>query len=197
MSLTSEQAPEGGGFLTGRLLVAMPGIGDPRFEHAVILICLHNEEHAMGVRVNLPVDGMSVAGVLSRLGVQGQARNPLQDVLNGGPVERERGYVLHTDDYGVEGSTMPVAEGISLTATLEILEALTEPNTSPTRSVLALGYAGWSAGQLEMELRENVWLTCDAEPDLVFDENHDAKWQRALAHMGVSAATLSNQTGRA
>ena len=197
MSNPDEQASEGGGFLTGRLLVAMPGIGDPRFEHAVILICLHNEEHAMGVRVNLPVDGMTVAGVLSRLGVQGQARNPMQDVLSGGPVERERGYVLHTDDYAVEGSTMPVAEGIALTATLEILEALTEPNTVPARSVLALGYAGWSAGQLEMELRENVWLACDAEPDLVFDENHDAKWQGALALIGVSAATLSNQTGRA
>ncbi|HEY3813438.1 MAG TPA: YqgE/AlgH family protein [Caulobacteraceae bacterium] len=186
-----------GGFLTGRLLVAMPGIGDPRFEHAVILICLHNAEHAMGVRVNLPVEGMSVASVLGRLGVRGKARNPDQDVLQGGPVERERGYVLHTDDYAVEGSTMPVTDGISLTATLEVLEALTEPNSQPARSVLALGYAGWSAGQLEMELRENVWLACDAHPDLVFDENHDAKWERALARIGVSAATLSSQSGRA
>ncbi|HWE47498.1 MAG TPA: YqgE/AlgH family protein [Caulobacteraceae bacterium] len=197
MSLTDAQGFDGGGFLTGRLLVAMPGIGDPRFEHAVILICLHTDEHAMGVRINLPVDGMSVAGVLARLGVQGHARNPNQDVLNGGPVERERGYVLHTDDYAVEGSTMAVSEGIALTATLEVLETLTEPNTKPARSVLALGYAGWSAGQLEMEVRENVWLACDAEPDLVFDEDHDAKWHRALARIGVSAATLSSQTGRA
>ncbi len=197
MSQTDEQASDSGGFLTGRLLVAMPGIGDPRFEHAVILICLHNEEHAMGVRVNVPVDGMTVAGVLNRLGVEGRARNASQEVLNGGPVERERGYVLHTNDYSVEGSTMPVTDGIALTATLEVLEALTEPNSSPARSVLALGYAGWSAGQLELELRENVWLACDAEPDLVFDENHDAKWQRALARMGVSAATLSSQSGRA
>jgi putative transcriptional regulator len=197
MSQSDDQAPDSGGFLTGRLLVAMPGIGDPRFEHAVILICLHNEEHAMGVRVNVPVDGMTVAGVLNRLGVHGQARNASQEVLNGGPVERERGYVLHTDDYSVEGSTLAVTDGIALTATLEVLEALTEPNTVPARAVLALGYAGWSAGQLELELRENVWLACDADPDLVFDENHDAKWQRALARMGVSAATLSSQTGRA
>jgi putative transcriptional regulator len=197
MSQTDEQPSDDGGFLAGRLLVAMPGIGDPRFEHAVILICLHNEEHAMGVRVNRPVDGMTVAGVLARLGVPGEARNPMQDVLSGGPVERERGYVLHTDDYMVEGSTMLVTEGVALTATLEVLEALTEPNTQPARSVLALGYAGWSAGQLELELRENVWLACDAEPDLVFDENHDAKWERALARIGVSAATLSSQTGRA
>jgi putative transcriptional regulator len=197
MSHIDEQPSDGGGFLTGRLLVAMPGIGDPRFEHAVILICLHDEEHAMGVRVNRPVDGMTVAGVLSRLGVKGEARNPMQEVLNGGPVERERGYVLHTDDYAVEGSTMAVTDGVALTATLEVLEALTEPNSIPARSVLALGYAGWSAGQLELELRENVWLTCEAEPDLVFDENHDAKWQRALARLGVSAATLSSQSGRA
>jgi putative transcriptional regulator len=197
MSHIDVQPSDGGGFLTGRLLVAMPGIGDPRFEHAVILICLHNEEHAMGVRVNRPVDGMTVAGVLSRLGVKGEARNPTQEVLSGGPVERERGYVLHTDDYGVAGSTMAVTDGISLTATLEVLEALTEPSGAPARSVLALGYAGWSAGQLELELRENVWLACDAEPDLVFDENHDAKWQRALALIGVSAATLSSQSGRA
>ena len=86
MSQSDEQPSDGGGFLTGRLLVAMPGIGDPRFEHAVILICLHNEEHAMGVRVNRPVDGMTVAGVLNRLGVKGDARNPTQEVLNGGPL---------------------------------------------------------------------------------------------------------------
>jgi putative transcriptional regulator len=197
MSGEKDQASQAGGFLTGRLLVAMPGIGDPRFEHAVILICVHNEDHAMGVRVNLPIDGMTVEGVLNRLGVEGHARNPGQEVLHGGPVERERGYVLHSDDFAVDGSTMSVGEGVSLTATLEVLEALTDRHSGPARSALALGYAGWSAGQLEMELRENVWLTCDTQPDLVFDEAHDTKWQRALAALGVSAAALSSQTGRA
>ncbi len=185
------------GFLSGRLLIAMPGIGDPRFEHAVILICVHNAEHAMGVRVNLPIDGMTVTGVLERLGVEGRPRRPGQEVLMGGPVERERGYVLHTDDYAVAGSTMPVAEGLSMTATIDVLEALTDQKQGPARATLALGYAGWGPGQLELELRENVWLACDLDPDLVFDDAHDTKWQRALATMGVSAGALSNQVGRA
>jgi putative transcriptional regulator len=186
-----------GGFLGGRLLIAMPGIGDPRFEHAVILICMHNAEHAMGVRINLPVEAMTVEGVLGRLGVEGRARNPGQEVLMGGPVERDRGYVLHSDDFSVMGSTLAVCEGLSLTTTLEVLEALTEQHAGPARSVLALGYAGWGAGQLELELRENVWLICDTDVSLVFDTNHDTKWQRALGALGVSAATLSSQMGRA
>jgi putative transcriptional regulator len=185
------------GFLAGRLLIAMPGIGDPRFEHAVILICLHNDEQAMGVRINLPVEGMTVGGVLERLGVEGRARHPHQLVLLGGPVERERGYVIHSDDFAVMGSTIPISEGLSLTATREVLEALTEEYNAPTRASLALGYAGWQAGQLEAELRENVWLATDIDIDLIFDEDYDTKWERALANMGVSAAVLSSQTGRA
>lgn len=175
----------------------MPGIGDPRFEHAVILICLHNDDQAMGVRINLPIEGMTVAGVLERLGVEGRARDPNQLVLLGGPVERERGYVIHSDDFAVMGSTMPIMEGLSLTATREVLEALTEGNSAPARASLALGYAGWQSGQLESELRENVWLACDVDLDLIFDEDYETKWERALAKMGVSASTLSSQTGRA
>lgn len=185
------------GFLAGRLLIAMPGIGDPRFEHAVILICLHNDEQAMGVRINLPIEGMTVGGVLERLGVEGRAREPDQLVLLGGPVERERGYVIHSDDFAVMGSTMPVSEGLSLTATREVLEAMTDQYNAPVRAALALGYAGWQAGQLETELRENVWLTADIDLDLIFDEDFDTKWERALAKMGVSAAMLSSQAGRA
>lgn len=185
------------GYLAGKLLIAMPGIGDPRFEHAVVLVCIHNDEHAMGVRINLPLDGMTVAGVLDKLEVEGRARDPHQLVLLGGPVERDRGYVIHSDDFSVMGSTMPVSEGIQLTATREILEALTDQFTAPARAVLALGYAGWGPGQLEQELRENVWLTCEADPDLIFDEDYDTKWERALAKMGVSAALLSSQAGRA
>jgi putative transcriptional regulator len=193
----SELASGADGFLTGRLLIAMPGIGDPRFEHAVILICVHNAEHAMGVRVNLPVEGMTLDSVLNRLGVEGQPRRPTQEVLQGGPVERERGYVLHTDDFAVTGSTMPVGEGLCLTATLDVLEGMTDRRDGPARAVLALGYAGWGPGQLELELRENVWLACDLDPDLVFDDDHDTKWQRALSTMGVNAAVLSTQAGRA
>jgi putative transcriptional regulator len=142
MSSAPVSASASDAFLNGRLLIAMPGIGDPRFEHAVVLVCLHNEEHAMGVRVNLPVDGMTISGVLQRLGVEGDVRDPKQRVLMGGPVERERGYVLHSDDFEVEGSTMPVCEGLSLTATREVLQALVVGAEGPARAVLALGYAG-------------------------------------------------------
>ena len=197
MSAFDASVSDVSGFLTGRLLVAMPGIGDPRFEHAVLLVCIHTAEHAMGVRVNLPIAGMTVATVLDKLGVGGPARDPHQLVLLGGPVEKERGYVVHSDDYSAAGSTMPVAEGLCLTATRDVLESLTEGHSAPSSSVLAMGYAGWGAGQLETELRENVWLACPTDLDLVFDESYDSKWERALARMGVSAAALSTQAGRA
>lgn len=185
------------GFLAGRLLVAMPGIGDPRFERAVVLVCIHTFDHAMGVRLNLPLEGLTVAGVLQRLSVEGEARDPSQLVLMGGPVERERGYVVHSDDFAVTDSTMCVAEGLSLTASREVLVALTRQSSTPGRALLALGYAGWGPGQLDAELRENVWLTCPADLDLVFDEQFDTKWEKALARMGVTPAALSSQVGRA
>jgi putative transcriptional regulator len=197
MSGDEQMASEDGGFLAGRLLVAMPGIGDPRFEHAVILICVHDAERAMGVRVNMSIEGMTLGSVLERLGVEGKPRCPDQEVLQGGPVERERGYVLHTDDFWLEGATMPIREGVSWTASLDVLQALTEQHPGPARATLALGYAGWQPGQLEMELRENVWLACDADPDLIFDQDHESKWRRALAAIGVSASALSSQAGRA
>jgi putative transcriptional regulator len=192
----AESAIEGE-FLNGRLLIAMPGISDPRFERAVILVCLHAPEQAMGVRINDPYEDMTLDSILEKLGIEGGARDSRQLVLKGGPVERDRGYVLHSDDYDVEGSTLEVSDGLCLTATREILQTLTVGHELPRRAVLALGYAGWQAGQLEMELRENVWLTGPADPDLVFDSDHGTKWERALARMGVSSAMLSGQAGRA
>jgi putative transcriptional regulator len=197
MSSADFQSDRGTEFLGGHLLVAMPGIGDPRFQSAVILVCLHTPEHAMGVRVNAAYEGMTVSAILQRLGVPGTPRRPDQLVLAGGPVERERGYVLHSDDFQIPGSTMAICEGLCLTATSDVLKAMTDQGDSPARSVLALGYAGWGPGQLESELRENVWLACPPDPDLVFDEDLDAKWRRALGKMGVSAAALSPQAGRA
>jgi len=189
--------PGEGEFLNGKLLIAMPGIGDPRFERAVILVCLHAPEQAMGVRINAPHDDMRLDDILEKLGVEGRARDSRQAVLKGGPVERDRGYVLHSDDYEVEGSTLAVSEGLCLTATREILQTLTAGHELPSRAVLALGYAGWGPGQLEVELRENVWLTGPADADLVFDTDHETKWDRALARMGISASMLSGQAGRA
>jgi putative transcriptional regulator len=197
MSSVEFPREHGNEFLSGHLLVAMPGIGDPRFHSAVILVCLHTPEHAMGVRINAAYEGMTLTAILQRLGVEGTPRNPDQLVLAGGPVERERGYVLHSDDYGIAGSTMAVCEGLCLTATSEVLKSMTDRADSPQRSVLALGYAGWGPGQLESELRDNVWLACPPDPDLVFDEDLDSKWRRALGKMGVSAGALSPHAGRA
>ncbi len=187
-------------FLTGRMLVAMPGIGDPRFEHAVIFLCAHNAEHAMGLTVNRPVEGLSIGNVLRRLKIGGaDSAITLPDdlVLIGGPVEHDRGFVLHTDDYCSPVSSMPVMPGISMTATPEVLEAIAGHNTRPRRSLLALGYAGWGPGQLEQEILGATWLTCEADEGLIFDDDHASKWTRALAKIGVSPERLSSLTGRA
>jgi len=187
-------------FLTGRMLVAMPGIGDPRFERAVIFLCAHNAEHAMGLTVNRPVEGLSIGSVLKRLKIAGADSSialPDDLVLMGGPVERDRGFVLHTDDYCSPTSSMPVIPGVSLTATPEVLEAIAGHNRRPRRSLLALGYAGWGPGQLEEEILGATWLTCDADESLIFGDDYASKWTRALAKIGVSPERLSSLTGRA
>jgi putative transcriptional regulator len=187
----------GDGFLTGRMLVAMPGIGDPRFERALIFLCAHNAEHAMGLAVNRPVQGLSLAGVLKRLKIKSTITVPDDLVLMGGPVERDRGFVLHTDDYVSPSSSIAVMPGVSLTATPEVLEAIAGHNRRPRRSLLALGYAGWDAGQLETEIQQNTWLTCESDESLIFDDDYDQKWERALAKIGVRASRLSSLAGRA
>lgn len=184
------------GFLTGQLLIAMPGISDPRFERALILVCAHDERHAMGLAVNRPVEGVTVAELLERLEVENAAKAPREPVLMGGPVEPERGFVLHTSDYAGEHS-LAVTEALSLTPTRDALEAMTDPDTPPRRAVLALGYAGWGAGQLETEIKENVWLVCEADEALIFGRDHERKWARALAKLGVDAERLSFVAGRA
>ena len=184
-------------FLAGRLLIAMPGIGDPRFERAVILMCAHSADNAMGVTVNHPLDGLSLGELLERLGVKPKVNRMQQAVLAGGPVDRERGFVIHTADYSTSESTLPVNEEVSLTPTREVLEAMADTDRRPRQSILALGCATWGAGQLEQEIRENVWLACEADESLIFDEDHETKWARALAKIGVRADHLSAQAGSA
>jgi putative transcriptional regulator len=183
--------------LAGRLLVAMPGIGDPRFEHAVILVCAHGPDHAMGLRIDKPAPAVGLKAVLRKLDVAAPETMADAPVLIGGPVERERGFVLHSDDWTVADTSAPFGEGLALTGTREALAAMTDPIVGPRRAVLALGYAGWGDGQLEEELADNVWLTAEADPALLFDTDFDTKWARALASLGVDAARLSTQTGRA
>jgi putative transcriptional regulator len=172
-------------FLTGRLLIAMPTIGDPRFERALVFVCDH------------PVEGLTVPSLLERLGVKSEIALPEDLVLLGGPVENERGFVLHTDDYVCPNSSVAVGEGLSLTATREVLEAMASDDQRPRRSMLALGYAGWGPGQLENEIRQNAWLVCDPDEALLFDADHPAKWTRALAKIGVSLDHLSGEAGLA
>ena len=183
--------------LTGRLLVAMPGIGDTRFEHAVILICAHTPDHAMGLRLDRPAPGVDLRDVLAKLDAPAPEDTRHRAVLIGGPVERERGLVLHTDDWIADDTSLAFAEGLAMTGTREALSAMTDRVAGPGRAVLIMGYAGWGEGQLDDELSENVWLIADADVDLIFDEDHEGKWNRVLAKLGVDASFLSTQAGRA
>lgn len=183
-------------FLSGQLLIAMPGIGDPRFEKALILVCAHDAGHAMGVAVNRPAEGLNVPDLLTQLDVKGAGEARPRAVLLGGPVEIERGFVLHTGDYG-SAHSVAVPGGLALTTTRDALEAMIADNGFPSRAILTLGYAGWGQGQLEREIRENVWLTVEADEALVFDEAYETKWARALGKLGIDPGFLSSEAGRA
>jgi putative transcriptional regulator len=186
---------QSGDYLQGHVLIATPSIGDSRFERSVLLICAHDETQAMALVLNKPLTGLKVPTLLRRMGFGGQA--PDGPVLYGGPVERERGYVLHSDDYAASHSTLEVGPGLALTDTREVLDALGDPGRRPRKFLLALGYAGWGAGQLEQELRQGAWLTCDADEALVFGRNLDGRWDAAMGKLGVRPERLSAQVGRA
>lgn len=181
--------------LAGKLLIALPAIKDPLFERSVILVCAHNEEHAMGIVINHTLNDVSLDELFEQLGMEAP---PVSDValLEGGPVRPERGFVLHSEDYDAEGATVSVTDGVCLTATEDVLLALAS-DTPPEKAILALGYAGWGEGQLEEEIVENVWLVADANEAIIYDKSYGTKWSRALASIGVSADKLSSESGRA
>lgn len=183
--------------LAGRLLIAMPGIDDARFEHAVILVCAHGPDHAMGLRLDKPAPGVDLRSVLENLGTATPQACDDVPVLIGGPVERERGFVLHTDDWMTADASLPFGTGFAMTATREALVAMVDPQAGPRKSLLMLGYAGWGEGQLDDELAENVWLTSDADPALVFGPDPTRKWSQALEQIGVDPARLSTRAGSA
>jgi putative transcriptional regulator len=186
----------GRGSLRGQLLVATPGIGDSRFARTVVFICAHNDDHAMGLILNRPMGGLRLPDLLDQLGVPSSIKVPDRPVRAGGPMEQDRGFVLHTDDFYLEDATVRVTGHVALTATKEVLEAIASPQ-APRDAVLALGYAGWGPGQLEEELKENAWLLVPARDDLVFGDALDAKWEGALAAIGIDPARLSSLSGRA
>lgn len=182
--------------LSGKLLIAMPGMGDPRFDRSVVFLCAHSEDGAMGLIVNKPTTDLSFAALLRQLKIPLADRSRDIRVHFGGPVEHGRGFVLHTADYGGSETTLQVDDRFGMTATLDILEAIAQ-GQGPAESLLALGYAGWGPGQLESEIAQNGWLTADASVDLVFDANDGRKWGRALAVLGIDPLTLSAAAGRA
>ncbi len=184
----------------GHFLISMPGMADPRFERCVIYLCTHSSAGAMGLIVNKLLEDITFDEIRRQL-VDKSVREVEAElgfkvpVYLGGPVERGRGFVLHSADYNLDAS-LEVNSEISLTASIEIIEAIAQ-NSGPDKFLLALGYAGWGAGQLETEMIENSWLTCEATPEILFEPNPKVKYDRALALMGVDAALLSSDAGHA
>ena len=182
--------------LTGKLLIAMPGMGDPRFDHSVVYMCSHGDDGAMGLIVNKPSD-LRVKVLLGQLNIACSIPVVGERLVHfGGPVEMSRGFVLHSSDYEANLHSLQINDGFSMTATLDVLEDIAA-GRGPLNSMLMLGYAGWGPGQLEDEISMNGWLTTDASPKLVFDVPDDEKWEAALATLGVDPLTLSADAGRA
>jgi putative transcriptional regulator len=191
------------GYLDGQMLIAMPAMNDERFARTLIYVCAHSSEGAMGIVVNQPAANVRFPDLLVQLEVIPASERielPTQaegvKVLKGGPVETGRGFVLHSADYFIENSTLPIDEGVCLTATLDILKAIAR-GSGPASAILALGYAGWAPGQLEHEIQENGWLHCAADLELIFGADIDGKYNKALRKIGIDLGKLSSEAGHA
>ncbi|HUA76863.1 MAG TPA: YqgE/AlgH family protein [Acetobacteraceae bacterium] len=195
MSVIPPDRPDGNGFLTGQLLIAMPSMSDPRFAQSVIFMCAHTAEGAMGIVVNRPIVQPSFDDLLKQLDIEPLPPARRIRLCSGGPVENARGFVLHTADWTGEGS-LRVDEALALTASLDILKAIAGGG-GPRAGLLALGYAGWGPGQLDNELTHNAWLFGPADETLVFGEDHESKWRRALAKLRIDPGSLSGAAGHA
>jgi putative transcriptional regulator len=181
----------------------MPVMSDPRFARSVIYLCAHSEDGAMGLVINQRASHISFPDLLERLGIvppgteDGLSNDALSMSIHvGGPVETGRGFVLHSADYFANDSTLPIENGVCLTATIDILKAIAA-GQGPNRAILALGYAGWSPGQLESEIQANGWLNCPADADLIFDPDLETKYARALAKIGIDPSHLVSDAGHA
>ena len=191
------------GYLDGQLLIAMPVMGDPRFERSVIYLCAHSSEGAMGIIVNRPAGSIDFPELLVQLDIikkADQIKLPenaeTMKVLKGGPVDTGRGFVLHSSDFFIKDATLRIDDGICLTATVDILKAIAK-GSGPKHAILALGYAGWAAGQLENEIQHNGWLHCSADPELIFGQDTGAKYEKAMKKIGVQVGMLSSEAGHA
>lgn len=200
-SVTSK-SPSSRGYLDGQMLIASPSMSDDRFARTLIYICAHSAEGAMGIIVNQPASNINFPDLLVQLNVvsdeDGIMVSPGHDdvkVMKGGPVETGRGFVLHSADFFIENSTLPIDDGICLTATIDILKAIAT-GSGPASAILALGYAGWAPGQLESEIQNNGWLHCDADDELIFGEP-EQKYERAMRKLGIAPGMLSSTAGHA
>lgn len=201
--MVAEGETSGVGYLDGQLLIAMPVMDDERFARSVIYLCAHSSEGAMGIIVNRPAGSIDFPQLLVQLDIINKADQiklpgSAEDmrVLKGGPVDTGRGFVLHSSDFFIKDATLPIDDGICLTATLDILKAIAA-GSGPKHAILALGYAGWAPGQLENEIQHNGWLHCPADADLIFGPDAEDKYQRALEKIGIDLAMLSNEAGHA
>ena len=184
-----------GSYVTGQLLIAMPSMRDERFAKSVIYMCAHSEEGAMGLVLNQRLDSLTFAELISQLELDEKHLSRDVPVHFGGPVESGRGFVLHTSDYQ-QDATLEVVNGVALTATVEILKAIAQ-GKGPQKSLLALGYAGWGPGQLDMEIRANGWLQVPSDSEIIFDIEPDTKWERAIQRLGIDPRMLSDDVGHA
>ena len=182
-------------YLPGQLLIAMPSMTDPRFEKSVIYMCAHNSDGAMGLVINRAIDSLTFPELLEQLEIDSGSGGDQIRVLFGGPVEQARGFVLHSPDY-LQDASLVVDDNVVLTATIDILRAIAD-GTGPNNCLLALGYAGWGAGQLDSEIKSNGWLSVDADEDLVFGCDLDEKWERAMTKIGIDPRMLSDSAGHA
>ncbi len=182
-------------YLERQFLIAMPGLEDPNFSRGVTLLCQHNDEGALGITINRPSEFV-LSDLLAQVGLScSEERLAGQQVFDGGPVHRERGFVLHSPDRSYE-STMPVGQGILITTSRDVLEDISA-GRGPKRFLVALGYAGWGAGQLEEEMRANAWLNVMADAELLFDLPVEQRWASAVARLGIDVGRLQPQGGHA
>lgn len=196
MDLTGQQPQAEQGLLHGKLLIAMPGMPDPRFEKSVILMCSHSAQGALGLIVNKPIAGLPFRELMTKMDIATGEATPRNPVLFGGPVDTDHGYVLHANERANRPSTLAITPEIALTPTVDMLRAIAA-GRGPERWLMALGYAGWGPGQIESEIAANGWIHCDADTALVFDAPMEAKWMLAFGKLGAGLSGLSTEMGRA
>ena len=197
MAMSGAHPSESEGFLHGKLLIAMPGMPDMRFEKSVIFMCSHSAQRgALGLIINKPIEGLPFRDLMIKMDIPVTSATSTAPVLLGGPVDTGRGYILHSSERSSRPATAAITSEISLTPTVDMLRAISE-GRGPTKWLLTLGYAGWEPGQIEDEIAHNGWIHCDADAALVFDADMDTKWEKAFGKLGAALSGLSTEAGRA